>query len=752
VIEATIRNLGYETNPASVTLVYKANANPIDPTDGIAQTFAPVWNGSEATVSFTVPYVPAVPGYLPFFVRAFYTGDLYGGNDYAMTLPNVQDKKTFGYEDFELLTPPAWEKGWTVNNVNAGTTWTMTAGNGISSSNTATYTAEGAAANDWLIAPAAVLGAGSSYSVKFQYRSRTGAPQILDVAWGTTPDPASMTVFASYNGFTNTDFTPALNQDGVAPYFNTPNVSQAYYMGFHVRSDANAGELDLDNIQLLENPTPPPKIAYGDGVTFISDPLIPITFSAVYKKSGMLTRTYTVVNATGKYGNPEGDFLWDVTTGTKWIKLTKSVPDPLTFLASNPFRPEWARQNQTFTMEIDPSNMAPGKMTGAIAIDGYLWNVDYPNGIRASNAVMNIPVELTIVGTGGTGQNPIANATFTGLTPAGSPYEYRDQSGNLFATVSVVSGTIPSMKITSYPGQLPRYISRYRYVKHYWTIDAPGTGWAANVQFHYFDSEVAAGSVADEYALRGMRIAPKTSFWEDPIVNTTSTPDPLQNFVLVTNINPNNCTGQIAVAHDWVLRPPAKEAAGAIPAETTLGQNYPNPFNPSTKIGFGIPERGHVTLIVTNSLGKEVARLVDEELEAGMHEANFDASGLPSGVYMYTLKTRSTMRTQSMTLSKKSTLRFGCSDTLRLKATTRRSGYGSPCFVLREIVEDAGSAIACRADDKRQIARDSIRFANFATIRLSRGTFLRGSGLYFLIQSNSNKCSLGLESPNNALR
>jgi hypothetical protein len=78
--------------------------------------------------------------------------------------------------------------------------------------------------------------------------------------------------------------------------------------------------------------------------------------------------------------------------------------------------------------------------------------------------------------------------------------------------------------------------------------------------------------------------------------------------------------------------------SGNIPTEYILYQNYPNPFNPSTIIRYGLPDRCHVRLTVYNSLGQTVLRLVDEELEAGYYEVIFDASHLPSGVYIYRLQ------------------------------------------------------------------------------------------------------------------
>jgi hypothetical protein len=66
-----------------------------------------------------------------------------------------------------------------------------------------------------------------------------------------------------------------------------------------------------------------------------------------------------------------------------------------------------------------------------------------------------------------------------------------------------------------------------------------------------------------------------------------------------------------------------------------LAQNYPNPFNPVTKIRFFLPDAGNVSVTVYDILGKQIALLLDKELQPGMHECEFNASGIPSGVYFY---------------------------------------------------------------------------------------------------------------------
>ena len=88
------------------------------------------------------------------------------------------------------------------------------------------------------------------------------------------------------------------------------------------------------------------------------------------------------------------------------------------------------------------------------------------------------------------------------------------------------------------------------------------------------------------------------------------------------------------------------------PVEFELSQNYPNPFNPSTTIKFAIPEAAMVTLAVYNTLGEEVALLVDRFMESGIHEVNFEAVGLNSGMYFYRIQAGDFAQVKKMTLLK----------------------------------------------------------------------------------------------------
>ncbi len=94
------------------------------------------------------------------------------------------------------------------------------------------------------------------------------------------------------------------------------------------------------------------------------------------------------------------------------------------------------------------------------------------------------------------------------------------------------------------------------------------------------------------------------------------------------------------------------ELTEIIPAKFLLEQNYPNPFNPSTSINYRVPSNEFVSLKVYDVLGNEIKTLVNEMKSIGNYEVKFDASNLPSGIYLYRLMTDSFIQSRKMMLIK----------------------------------------------------------------------------------------------------
>ncbi len=87
-----------------------------------------------------------------------------------------------------------------------------------------------------------------------------------------------------------------------------------------------------------------------------------------------------------------------------------------------------------------------------------------------------------------------------------------------------------------------------------------------------------------------------------------------------------------------------------LPTEVSLAQNYPNPFNPATTIGYELPASTDVRLDVYDMTGRQLSTLVNGVYPSGYHTVQWDAIGLPTGIYVYRLTTGGKAITQTMTL------------------------------------------------------------------------------------------------------
>lgn len=120
------------------------------------------------------------------------------------------------------------------------------------------------------------------------------------------------------------------------------------------------------------------------------------------------------------------------------------------------------------------------------------------------------------------------------------------------------------------------------------------------------------------------------------------------------------CTGAIINGRKYgiIVSVKDEDIELTIPLKFSLENNYPNPFNPSTTINFSVPQSQqgnsyfNLKLIVYDHLGREVATLVNEQKTAGTYSVIFNAKGLSSGVYYYSLITESKRITKPMILIK----------------------------------------------------------------------------------------------------
>ncbi len=151
-----------------------------------------------------------------------------------------------------------------------------------------------------------------------------------------------------------------------------------------------------------------------------------------------------------------------------------------------------------------------------------------------------------------------------------------------------------------------------------------------------FDVALSAGDL-DEFALRGQEV-------------TLFAVSPSGTLIAATS---DGAFYEMAPDTPVQGTPTANEPrAGDVPTGFVLEANYPNPFNPVTTVAFGLPATSQVRVAVYDLLGRELAVLADGIMSGGNHEVQFDASGLPSGTYLYRLEAPGLRITRQMVLVK----------------------------------------------------------------------------------------------------
>jgi len=208
----------------------------------------------------------------------------------------------------------------------------------------------------------------------------------------------------------------------------------------------------------------------------------------------------------------------------------------------------------------------------------------------------------------------LVDTTMGGLTGASALFE--DETGY------VLEWQVP---FASLAGKIAK--PSREYANFEWPLFEPADG-----KVIVFDADLTDADEGDPGLNRFLRVGNKPSLWRDS-----------KSFGMRGMITAGGVPMGVAIEDD-----PTAE----VPSFYLLEQNYPNPFNPTTTIAFALPEAAPVRLAVYNTLGQEVAVLVDGYVTAGRKLATFDATGLPSGLYLYRLETPSHAEVRRMVLLK----------------------------------------------------------------------------------------------------
>jgi hypothetical protein len=155
-----------------------------------------------------------------------------------------------------------------------------------------------------------------------------------------------------------------------------------------------------------------------------------------------------------------------------------------------------------------------------------------------------------------------------------------------------------------------------------------------------------------------------TLYWADPLLDSSPTATGLRttgtfNFAYPTTAVSYTAgtTSQPLGALTWFGIAVGVKENNTVPTGYELSANYPNPFNPTTTIHYSLPERAQVKLVVFNSLGQEVASLVNETKESGSYSVVWNGKSengitVSSGIYFYRIDAGNFSSTHKMVLLK----------------------------------------------------------------------------------------------------
>ena len=159
-----------------------------------------------------------------------------------------------------------------------------------------------------------------------------------------------------------------------------------------------------------------------------------------------------------------------------------------------------------------------------------------------------------------------------------------------------------------------------------------------------------------------------TTDWWNKSISVLNTPAPAsgkQDTVLISPLLPNSTYYFLLQVRDneskWSMYSDVAKITTmntgiqsriGLPEKFLLYANYPNPFNPKTTIRFDVPQKKHVMLLLYNSTGKKIKEILNQTMNPGYHQYEWDASDYASGIYFIQMKAGSYHKTLKMVLTK----------------------------------------------------------------------------------------------------
>jgi hypothetical protein len=189
------------------------------------------------------------------------------------------------------------------------------------------------------------------------------------------------------------------------------------------------------------------------------------------------------------------------------------------------------------------------------------------------------------------------------------------------------------------------------------SLELNNSGWYANtllkINTWYHIAVAYKGSGSPVFFVNGYSVA-ATSTWGSPVVNTTSDFGAI-GIRTTTDYPFNGIIDEVRIWDNYISMGTytSVQFKNQLDANNfILHQNYPNPFNPSTIISFSLPSKSFVSLKVFDLIGREVATILSQEMQAGSHSQQWNTTNMTSGVYFYRLQAGSFIETKKLIMLK----------------------------------------------------------------------------------------------------
>ena len=244
---------------------------------------------------------------------------------------------------------------------------------------------------------------------------------------------------------------------------------------------------------------------------------------------------------------------------------------------------------------------------------------EYSPNLRSTVAC---PVDFNIYDNLGNHTGPINDSTYVEEIPGSEYYVYEDSTGDKIKTV-----------------YLPPLENNSNYV---FKIESRDTTSSFSYEIEDY-SDTTKGTVSYQFA--NIPIQPNT-------IATCSLDVNVQIPELLVDIDGDGNTDSTYYPVIITAIENDESPTVLLPTQYELFNCFPNPFNPTTNISYSIPELSNVTLKVYDILGNEITTLVNEQKSPGLYTVQFDSKNLSSGIYFYTLQTKTYSATKKMILLK----------------------------------------------------------------------------------------------------